>query len=69
MFETHDMAFASYLVTRGHSIAEVKRSGRRVFWQFSITAEELSQAESSWPSTPECTFFNLYQTLKNQIRN
>jgi len=69
MFETHDMAFAAYLITSGHPLAEVKRSGRRVFWQFNITADELSKAESMWPSTPECSFFNLYQTLKNQIRN
>jgi hypothetical protein len=68
MFETQDMAFASYLVSRGHSIVSVKREGRRVFWLFNITPEELDQAESKWPSTEECRFFSTYQTLKNQIR-
>jgi len=68
MFETQDMAFASFLVSRGFPIVSVKREGRRVFWIFKITEEELDKAESTWPSTEECKFFNTYQTLKNQIR-
>jgi hypothetical protein len=68
MFETQDMAFASFLVSRGNPISSVRREGRRVLWSFTIAEEELDKAESAWPSTTECRFFNTYQTLKNQIR-
>jgi hypothetical protein len=68
MFETHDMAFAAYLLSGGHQIHTVRREGRRVFWVFDISDDMLSRAESAWPSAPECKFYSTYQTLKNQIR-
>jgi hypothetical protein len=68
MFETHDMAFAAYLLSGGHQISTVRREGRRVFWVFTISDEDLSKAESMWPSAAECKFYSTYQTLKNQIR-
>jgi hypothetical protein len=68
MYETQDMSFAAYLVANGYRIASVKRSGRRVSWVFEISDSDLDSMESTWPSTPECRFFNTYQTLKNQIR-
>jgi hypothetical protein len=65
---TQDMAFAAYLVGLGHKITSVVRQGRRVSWVFDVTDEDLSSAEASWPSCAESQFFNIYQTLKNQIR-
>ena len=69
MFETQDMAFASYLVGRGHKLKSVTRSGRKVAWVFELSDEDLSKEESAWPSSEECRFFNVYQTLRNQTRN
>ena len=65
---TQDMAFAAYLVGLGHQITNVVRQGRRVSWTFNISEDSLNRAEASWPSCPESKFFNVYQTLKNQIR-
>jgi len=65
---TQDMAFAAYLVGLGHRITNVARQGRRVSWVFDVSEEELRSAEAGWPSCPESKFFNVYQTLKNQIR-
>ena len=65
---TQDMAFAAFLVHIGFPIKTVIRQGRRVSWEFALTDEELSKAESDWPSCRESRFFNVYQTLKNQIR-
>ena len=68
MFVTRDMSFAAYLVHRGHEIASVERSGRRVSWHFDISEENLTKEEAAWPSSKESQFFSVYQTLKNQIR-
>jgi len=65
---TQDMSFAAFLIHRGHAIANVIRNGRRVSWEFSLTADELADADSLWPSSVESKFYNVYQTLKNQIR-
>lgn len=65
---TQDMAFAAFLVHMGHSITNVLRNGRRVSWEFTLTEEELAKVDSLWPSSGESKFFNVYQTLKNQIR-
>ena len=68
MFVTRDMAFASYLVQQGHGISTVERAGRRVSWVFEITETDIARVEAAWPSSTESQFFNVYQTLKNQIR-
>jgi hypothetical protein len=65
---TQDMAFAAFLVHQGFSIKNVIRNGRRVSWSFDVTDAELASTESEWPSSDESRFFNIYQTLKNQIR-
>lgn len=65
---TQDMAFAAFLVQQGYPIKNVIRKGRRVSWAFEIADSDLSSAESEWPSSEESRFFNVYQTLKNQIR-
>lgn len=66
---TPDMAFAAFLVHEGHSIKNVHRHGRRVSWEFDLTDREICSLESDWPSSEESKFFNVYQTLKSQIRN
>jgi len=68
VFETQDMAFASYLVLCGCSIAAVKRAGRRVIWEFSVDPDKLSEIEAKWPGSESSSFFNTYQTLKGQLR-
>lgn len=65
---TQDMAFAAFLVHQGHPITRVHRNGRRVSWEFSLTEEDLDRVDSLWPSSQESKFFNVYTTLKNQIR-
>jgi hypothetical protein len=65
---TQDMAFAAFLVHAGFSIKNVIRQGRRVSWEFVVTDSEMRVVEADWPSSSESRFFNIYQTLKNQIR-
>jgi len=67
-YETQDMAFAAYLVEKGCQISKVKRVGRRVVWSFSVPDDRLSTLEADWPSSAESRYFNVYQTLKTQIR-
>ncbi len=63
-----EMAFASYLVGLGKKISQVHRKGRKVSWEFEVSPEELSRLEVTWPSSPECRFFNAYQTLKGHLK-
>ena len=67
-FETQDMAFAAYLVHRGCQIAKVRRAGRRVLWSFQVEEGKLAELEAEWPSSDQSKYFNVYQTLKTQIR-
>jgi len=62
------MAFAAFIVHMGHPLAGVSRNGRRVSWEFTLTEEEIANIDALWPSSGESKFFNVYQTLKNQIR-
>ena len=67
-YETQDMAFAAYLVHRGCQIFKVRRAGRRVLWSFNVDEAKLAELEAEWPSSQESKYFNVYQTLKTQIR-
>ena len=63
-----DIAFASYLVQQGHTIATVSRRGRKVMWVFSMTEESMSTVEAKWPSSESAKFYSTYQTLKTHIK-
>ena len=69
IFDTQDMAFASFLVMQGCVIAQVRRSGRRVIWAFAVPVDVLRKLEAEWPGSDAARFFNTYQTLKGQIRH
>ena len=63
-----DIAFASFLVLLGHNIDSVNRRGRKVFWVFKVSEEEMSKAEAAWPSSEPAKFYSTYQTLKTHIK-
>lgn len=63
-----DMSFAAYLVSQGKRITHIHRKSRKVSWEFELSEQELSEFEISWPTSPECRFFNAYQNLKGHLK-
>ena len=68
-YSISDIAFASYLVLLGYSIATVNRRGRKVIWQFNMSPDKMAEAEAMWPSSESAKFYSTYQTLKTHIKS
>lgn len=68
-YNTTNIAFAAFLLSKHAVLLRVDRTGRRLHWVFAISAAEAAQHEIRWLTSPEGAFFGLYQTLKKGMRH
>jgi hypothetical protein len=65
-----DMQLASYLVSRGLDITELKpKPGGRYVWAMFVNTDEYQRLRRAWPMSPEFLAFQVYNDLLSQVKS
>tara|TARA_R110002153_G_scaffold54003_4_gene150216 strand:- start:1684 stop:1890 length:207 start_codon:yes stop_codon:yes gene_type:complete len=68
MYNTSDIAFASFLVLNGQVIIKLEKQGRKICWYFKIPKKILEKLTVKWPSSEAYMFFSISQELRKHTK-